>query len=152
MYVYFIAMGDNDQVMTEEQTEKILKNENVQKFLVQFVKVAEDAVPLLKEYISAIPEICLKLQEWIDDLAVQETAVNVVNTTTTTVGAVSTVLLFTPLAPFGIAGLVGSGIDHFGGFDASGNTCSLIGKLGQTWRDVNINNTQNMEMFRPFNR
>ena len=24
-------------------------------------------------------------------------------------------------------------IDHFGGFDASGNTCSLIGKLGQTW-------------------
>ena len=43
-------------------------------------------------------------------------------------------------------------IDHFGGFDASGNTCSLIGKLGQTWRDVNINNTQNMEIFRPFNR
>lgn len=110
MYVYFIAMGDNDQVLTEQRTEKILKNENVQKFLVQFIKTAEDAVPLLKEYISAIPEICLKLQEWIDDLAVQETAVNVVNTTTTTVGAVSTVLLFTPLAPFGIAGLVGSGI------------------------------------------
>ena len=43
-------------------------------------------------------------------------------------------------------------LDHFGGFDASGNTCSLIGKLGQTWRDVNINNMQNMEIFRPFNR
>ena len=44
-------------------------------------------------------------------------------------------------------------IDHFGDFDASGNMCSLIGKLGQTWWDVKyINNTQNMEIFRPFNR
>ena len=26
-------------------------------------------------------------------------------------------------------------IDHFGGFPSSGNTCSLIEKLGQTWRN-----------------
>ena len=103
-------MDNDDQVLQKEFIEKLLKKKAVQDHLEGFIKTAKDAVPLLKEYVSAIPEICAKLQEWIDDLATQELAVNITNTTTTAVGAVSIGLLFTPLAPFGLLGLAASGI------------------------------------------
>ena len=97
-------------VFTEYEVNKLLKNEIVQNDIEKFVKKVKDAVPMLKNHVAAIREICEKLQEWIDDLTNQELAVNVTNTATTAATAVSAGLLFTPLAPFGLIGLAGAGI------------------------------------------
>ncbi|XP_031565597.1 uncharacterized protein LOC116300796 [Actinia tenebrosa] len=86
------------------------KNPQVQKLIKKFMKTSDEAIPFMKEYADAVPEICTKLQEWIDNLQVQETAVNSVHTATTGVAIASTVALFTPLAVFGVVGLIGSGV------------------------------------------
>lgn len=82
----------------------------VQGHIQDFIEASKDALPILKRYVAHIPNICDDLQDWIDDLRVQEIAVNGTNTLSAATGIVSTILLFTPLAVFGVGGLIGSGV------------------------------------------
>jgi len=70
--------------------------------------------------------------EWFDgflhEMDVHEGAVRTAKTAAAAGGVVSTILLFTPLAPFGVAGLVGSGAAG-----AATGLGDLIAKSREEW-------------------
>jgi len=56
------------QVKVDEKW--LRQNPEVQTLLIEFAETSKEALPLLQEYVDAIPEICKQLQIWIDDLQV----------------------------------------------------------------------------------